>query len=112
MIESRSLVGCRPKLFKHSIVLGSQVFISREAMTFYKTVARTLIANPIYNKPGAVIVMNGYSIIIQQNYSQTPHPSASNIAGTAIVAIAPMPTYTTTFVRTSTHHQTRKHNNE
>lgn len=30
MIESRSPVGCRPKLFKHSNVLGSQVFISRE----------------------------------------------------------------------------------
>ncbi len=31
---------------------------------------------------------------------QTPHLSASNIAGTITVAIAPMPTYTTTLVST------------
>jgi hypothetical protein len=31
---------------------------------------------------------------------QTPHPSASNIAGTITVAIVPMPAYTTTFVST------------
>ena len=31
---------------------------------------------------------------------RTPHPSASNIAGTITVAIVPMPAYTTTFVST------------
>ena len=50
----------------------------------------------------AILIFERVYGYTKQKHTQTPHSSASNIAGTITVAIAPMQTYTTTFVRTST----------
>ena len=62
------------------------------------------LANPIDTSRGTTNLDDEwiYEYCTTQKHSQTPHSSASNIAGTITVAIVPMPIYTTTFVRTST----------
>ena len=61
------------------------------------------LANPIDTIRGTTNLDDEwiYEYCTTQEHSQTPHSSASNIAGTITVAIVPMPIYTTTFVRTS-----------
>jgi hypothetical protein len=94
----RSMLKCKA----HFSASGVQ---ADELCTLYSN-----IANPIDNSPGTTILMTKgvYEYCTLQKHSQTPHPTASNIAGTITVAIVPMPIYTTTFVRTNT----RQHTNE
>lgn len=44
--------------------------------------------------------VNTLHLEIRTSEVQTPHSSASNIAGTSTVAMVPMPAYTATFVST------------
>ena len=68
------------------------------------------IANPINTSLDTTILMHGYTNTVQSRSTQTPHSSASNIAGTIAVAIVQMPIYTTTFVRTGTRVSTQHTN--